>query len=135
SLGIVQNGPRLTVSLSRSIMPLIIQSIVSFIMDSPGRLVLCLHWPVHHLQHLGTTSLQEPPQENSGQEQEGDVEPRRVVPGDCRRLDHLCVMLTWNETSNSEYALHDQGGSEHRNVERGEEKYHHPPAVVFPVNV
>src|ERR1700730_3809988 len=96
--------------------------------------MLTPHRPIHHPEHHRTTRLQEPPDQNGSQAQEKDVEPCRIVPSD-RTLHDLRLSLRWCQPGNSEYPFNAQGSTRHRTVERDEQKPHHPPAIVLPVNV
>jgi hypothetical protein len=68
-------------------------------MAGPGR-------PIHHAHHLWAACPQEAPHQQRGEDEEGDVEPGRVVPTD-RGFDHASVVFRWNEAKRGEDQLYD----------------------------
>ena len=63
--------------------------------------------PIHHPQHRKPAGSQEAPNEQAGKGEKGDVEPRRVVPGD-GGLEHPGVTPGRDETETAEDDLDDQ---------------------------
>jgi hypothetical protein len=65
---------------------------------------------VHHPQHRGTARRQESPNEQSGECEEDNIEPGRVIPGNWR-FNHARVPLCWDETKSPKYQLNNQRGA------------------------
>src|SRR5260370_4401653 len=88
----------------------------------------------HHAQHRWTAGFQETPNQEASENEEGYIEPRRVVPGD-GGLNHARVTLRWDETKRAEYQLDNQRGSRHRGVESDEQESGHLQSVIFAIDV
>src|ERR1700738_1629789 len=90
--------------------------------------------PILHPHTPNPAGSQEAPNEQAGDGEKGDVEPRRVVPRD-GGLDHPCMALRRDEAESTETHLDDQRRYHHGSVECDEHETGHLQPVVLPIDV
>src|SRR5438105_1096695 len=89
---------------------------------------------IHHFEHVGPSSAQEPPHQDSRQHNERNVQYGRVIEAGTR-CEHRHRPLGWNNTERREKQLDHIARHRHRHVERGEDIHSHPATVVLAVDI
>src|ERR1051326_8568136 len=91
-------------------------------------------WHTHHLQHCGTSCAQEADDQYSSNDQEKDIEHRRIVPlHSFRDGDHVPVL--WDDPKRRKEELDNIARSGHRHIEGDQNIAHDLPAIIFAVDV
>lgn len=93
-----------------------------------------LLWRVHHSQHLRSAGHHETDDEDYREYEKDDVHYARVVERD-RRSGNCRRAMRRNESERLEEELDDECRSGHGGIERCQQKYRYPPAVVLSMDV
>ena len=79
------------------------------------RTMLRVPGAAHHAKHLNSSRPEELPNQHAAEYEEHDVEPRRIVPGDCGRSDRGAAFCG-DETDRVKEKIDGKCGSRHRQV-------------------